>query len=184
MARNKERKAPSLVFRLGPGSAAGCSLRPPPHLARAHTSALSSQSRHRISTANLRPRKFGLHLPRNLLSVFAAGGLGPAVADYRRRWELPGTAGPRAAVRPKGAAGLASLRGRTCRGTNRRSHNASRAGRCVCVRANPEPFPAGRLRAGFIRIQAAQTPAREIPSILKMTRLNLLDQNSCVSAGR
>lgn len=79
LARNKEGEAPSLGFRLGPGSAAPSLLQPaPPPCARARTSARSCLSRHRIVVAKLRRRKFGLLLPRHLLSVFAEGGLRPA----------------------------------------------------------------------------------------------------------
>ena len=90
--------------------------------------ALSSERYHRISAANLLRRKFELHLPWNLLSVFAPDGLGPAGSrSTGRGGGLPGTAGQREAARPERADSPASLGGQTCRLMSTRSHLASRA---------------------------------------------------------
>lgn len=143
----------------------------------------SFQSLHLISPANLSRRKFGLHLPWDLLSVFAAGGLGPAGSRSTGRIEdcpalrgSEGPLGPRAlTVQPPSEAGPAVTSTKGCL--------VSLSGP-TRLRENREPFVSCHcLRSGFIRIEAVQAAAREIPSILKMTRLNLLDQDSCEVQG-
>lgn len=155
---------------------------PPRHPSRA------LRSRHRISVANLQ-RSGGS--PRSRLKrepssskvratsveefafIFHRGRTWPGgFPKHRQSWGLPGSERPldlgAPLVQPPSEAGLAAAQalGAT---------SSPALGRGVGVQASREPFPAGCLRAGFIRINAAQTTAREIPSILKMTRLNLLD---------
>lgn len=102
----------------------------------------------------------------------------------RQNWGLPGTAaGQHGATGPKDADSPASFGGRIRCLTSTRGYLASLPGP-THLRENREPFlPCHCLRSGFIRIEAVQAAAREIPSILKMTRLNLLDQDSCVVQG-
>lgn len=124
LARSKEGDAPSLALRPGPRSA-GCPgpLRPQPHLSRTPVATLTSQSLRRISAANLHRRKFGLPLPPNLLSVFAAGGLGlVGSCSIHKKWGLLGASGQQGAPPPNGADRPASLEGPTCRLASTRGH--------------------------------------------------------------
>lgn len=141
-----------------------------------HTLARCPSICHRISAANLRKRKLGL-LCRGICFQFS-----PRAYSARRvpqTWAEVGAARHCGAARPKGADSPASEAGPAA-SLARGATLCPALGRCVCIQENREPFPAGCPRSGFIRIQTVQTAAREILSILKMTRLNLLDQDSCV----
>lgn len=175
MARNREGEVPSLASRLGRCSAAGCFLRLPPHLFHAvllkpppNLCCKLASKKVRASSAVEFAFSFrrGRTAPANCRSTDRNGGC---------------TAQQQGAARPKGADSPASLGGRTGSLPSTRSHLVSRSGP-IHLRTR-EPFPASCLRAGFIRIEAVQTATRENPSILKMTRLNLLDQDSCVVQG-
>lgn len=58
------------------------------------------------------------------------------------------------------------------------------AGPCVCRQENREASPALWQRAGFIRIEAVHTAAREIPSILKNDKAEFIGSRFMCSAGR
>lgn len=93
---------------------------------------------------------------------------------------LPGTAEQRGAARLKNADTPASQGGWTCCLLNMKGHLVSRSGPMRLSTGEPGAISCPLPVSWIYSDRGSAHAAREIPSILKMTRLNLLDQDSCV----